>query len=146
MGCSWGESPAFYVPLRGHNWKGPIPESLVVVCTDAITTSNEAMLRFCMIDEPDHLGLTFWLATELAFALWAGPSGDGPGIPHHLDLPDSRRGERDLVVSAPAFPLAARWRRGLRSLIPGALVGIGLYWLQRLAANLLIPENSSAAI
>jgi hypothetical protein len=147
-------------PLRGHNWKSPIPGSLVVVCTYAITISNEAMLRFCMIDEPDYLGLTFWLATVLAIALWAGPPGDSTSS---SDTDSGENGRPRLAMALgfltawiypilgvvnvislfllQLFPLAARWRRGLRSLIPGALVGIGLYWLQRLAANLLIPEK-----
>lgn len=144
-------------PLRGHNWQSPIPGSLVVVCTYAITISNEAMLRFCMIDEPDYLGLTFWLATVLSLGLWAGPPSDSQG-----EAPAADDGRPRLAMALgflaawiypilgvvnlitlfllQLFPLSARLRRGLRSLIPGALAGIGLYWLQRVLANWLIPQ------
>ncbi|MFN9629597.1 MAG: hypothetical protein ACK59A_05120 [Cyanobacteriota bacterium] len=139
-------------PLRGANWQSPIPGALVFVCTYAITISNEAMLRFCLIDEPDYLGLAFWLATVLALGRWAGEGGEGLG-------PDRPRMAMILGLMASwiypilgvvnlvslfllqLFPLAARLRQGLRSLIPGALVGIGLYWMQRIAANLLIPQR-----
>jgi len=145
-------------PLQGHNWQSPIPRSLLVVCTYAITISNEAMLRFCMIDEPDYLGLTFWLATVLALAVWTGPASEGahsaeddqggrPGLAMALGFLTAWiypiLGVVNLITLflLQLFPLASRLRRGLRSLIPSALMGIGLYWIQRSIANLLIPQK-----
>jgi hypothetical protein len=181
-------------PLRGANGPSPTPKALIFVCTYAITISNEAMLRFCMIDEPDYLGLTFWLATVLALGLWIGPPSDsGEGREVATSTVDAKantsvKGNASVNAnadfsakdnanvraysngSAPRlsmllgfltawiypilgvgnvltlcllqlFPLANRLRRGLRWLIPGALAGIGLYWIQRIAANLLIPKK-----
>jgi hypothetical protein len=142
---------------RGTSGLSPIPKPLIVVCTYAITITNEAMLRFSMIDEPDYLGLTLWLATVLVFGFWVdAPTGingqdfeqsAAPRLPMLLGFLTSWTypilGVVNLLtlVLLQLFPLAARWRRGLRWLIPGALAGIGLYWLQRIAANLLIPQK-----
>ncbi|MEB3333544.1 MAG: hypothetical protein VKP70_01020 [Cyanobacteriota bacterium] len=139
-------------PLRGANGQSPIPGSLVFVCTYAIAISNEALLRFCMIDEPDYLGLTVWLATVLALGLWAGESGDGidrgrPRFAMVLGFMTSWiypiLGVMNVIslFLLQLFPISLYLRRGLRSLIPGGLAGIGLYWIQRVAANLLIPQK-----
>lgn len=146
-------------PLGGHNWRSPIPGSLVFLCTYAITIGNEAMLRFCMIDEPDYMGLTLWLATVLALGSWVGE----PGVEVGDSASSSSRGHPRLAMvlgflaswSYPVLgalnglllallqllPLSAHLRKGLLSLIPGALLGVLLYWFQRIAANLLIPKK-----
>lgn len=146
-------------PLRGHNWQSPIPGSLMFLCTYAITIGNEAMLRFCMIDEPDYIGLTFWLATVLALGLWAGQPGAEVGDPAASSSGDRPRLAMVLgffaswsypilgavnvltLVLLQLFPLSARLRKGLISLVPGAVAGVLLYWIQRIAANLLIPKK-----
>lgn len=130
-----------------------IPPQLIFVCTYALTISNESMLRYCLVDEPDYLGLTFWLATVASLGWWLQQEGvrsqhtTSPRLAMALGLLTSWTypilGAINVIslFLLQLVPMATRLRHGLRSLLPGAVIGIGFYWLQRSIAKLLIPAK-----
>jgi hypothetical protein len=136
-----------------HTSRFPIPRQLIFVSAYAITISNESMLRFCLMDEPDYLALTSWLATVVNLALWVrqrlhcNVQTQKPAMAMTFGFLTSWLYPILGVINfislfvLQLFPLKDRLRQGLRWLMPGALLGIGLYWLQRIIAKLLIPEK-----
>ena len=142
--------------LKGDNGQISIPSNLVFLCTYALTISNEAMLRFCLVDEPDYLGLTFWLATVVVLGNWLKKANEEttnkktnqrPKLAICLGFFTSWiypiLGVVNLIslFLLQLFPTTPKLRRGLRCLLPGAFAGIALYWIQRTIATLLIPEK-----
>ncbi len=113
--------------LKGDNGQSSIPPNLVFLCTYALTISNEAMLRFCLVDEPDYLGLTFWLATVVVLGNWLKKANEEttnkknkskakasnlPWFFHVLDLPNFGCCQPNQPISAPAVsnhPQASAW-------------------------------------
>lgn len=132
---------------------GAISQQLIFVCAYALTISNESMLRYCLVDEPDYLGLTFWLATVACLGWWlkqetlSTQRTTPPKLAMVLGLLTSWTypilGAINVIslFLLQLIPMATRLRQGLRSLLPGAAIGIGLYWLQRSIAKLLIPAK-----
>lgn len=130
--------------------RGRGSRQLVFVVAYAITITNEAALRFTIIDEPDYLGLLLMLLGVALLGEWWSrrhPPGRWP------------------VAAAWAFLLAAwvypilgallflsslalgRLRleaellKGLRTISLTAMVGMALYWIQRLIANVVFPQG-----
>lgn len=137
-------------PLRGRGWRTHIAPDLVVVGAYSIAITNESLLRFCLVDEPDYLGQTFWLATVLSFGIWLRNTAEPasrPWIPIVLAFVASWMYPIMAVVNFIAlfvlqlFPVVKQIRQGVRSLISPTLAGIGLYWIQRIVAKLVIPEK-----
>lgn len=131
----------------------PNSARLILLCTYAITISNESMLRFCLIDEPDYLGLTAWLAAVIALALWIqrhtqpNDADSKPWLSMGLGFLASWTYPILAVINLSSlfilqlFRLQTTLKRGLRWLMPGSALGICLYWLQRIIAKQLIPEK-----
>ncbi|MBC8168197.1 MAG: hypothetical protein H8E93_00390 [Synechococcus sp.] len=158
-------------PLRGPHWVSPIPGNLVFLSTYAITISNEAMLRFCLVDEPDYLGMTFWLATIVALGHWLkryDPKETNERDNNYTEQDQASTGISQLknpkvaiglgfmsswiypilgVINLIAlfllqlFPVTKPLQKGIRALMPGALAGIALYWIHRVIAKQIIPEK-----
>lgn len=137
----------------GNDQKPAISPQLIFVCTYALTISNEAMLRYCLVDEPDYLGLTFWLATVASLGWWLrSRSADQvpmarPRLAMALGFvaawiyPILGALNAISLFLLQLIPVPSRLRRGLRSLLPGAVIGIALYGLQRSIAKVLIPAK-----
>ena len=129
--------------------KKSILNQLVVISTYALVITNESVLRFCMIDEPDYLAITFWLATILSLGIWLRKAETKkiPFLSLVLGFLTSWIypifGVANLITFAALqlFRLDGRLKHALRALIPGSALGIGLYWIQRLIAKLLLPEK-----
>ena len=126
-----------------------IVNELVVISTYAITITNESMLRFCMVDEPDYLGVTFWLATILSLGLWLRRSEQQriPRLSLALGFLTSWIypvfGVTNVItlLILQLFKSEQRLKSALRALIPGSLAGIILYWIQRLIARAILPHK-----
>ena len=137
----------FQRPVTGI--KQSIYNQLIVIGTYSITISNESMLRFCMIDEPDYLSITFWLATTASICLWLQftEKKSVPKLTLTLGFFTSWIypifGVTNFITLfvLQLFKIESRLKYALRALIPGSLAGIILYWIQRLIAKALIPEK-----
>lgn len=124
---------------------------LVFVVTYAITTTNEALLRFCMIDEPDYLGLIIWLlAVVLLQRWWSKPESQASRMPVAIPLTFFLAAWIYPILAALSFlvafglqrlRLSGRLRRGLRAILLPTFAGISLYWLQRLIANIMFRDG-----
>ena len=129
--------------------KGGIYKELIVISTYAITISNESVLRFCMIDEPDHLSITAWLATIASLGWWLQKSEFRliPKFTIALGFLTSWIypifGVTNVITlfTLQLFKIEKRFKNALRLLIPGSVAGIVLYWIQRLIAKAIIPEK-----
>ena len=126
-----------------------IVNEIVVISTYAITITNESMLRFCMVDEPDYLGVSFWLATVLSLGIWLRRSDQQkiPKLTLMLGFFTSWIypvfGVTNLITLflLQLFKSEHRLKNALRALIPGSLAGIFLYWVQRLIAKALLANK-----
>ena len=102
-----------------------------------------------MVDEPDYLGVSFWLATVLSLGIWLRRS-DQQKIPKLTLLLGFFTswiypvfGVTNLITLflLQLFKSEHRLKNALRALIPGSLAGIFLYWVQRLIAKALLPNK-----
>ena len=126
-----------------------IYNELIIIGTYSITISNESILRFCMIDEPDYLSITFWLATTASLGLWL-QSPEAKSIPKLTIIlgfltswiyPIFGVTNAITLATLQLFNIESKFKHALRRLIPGSVAGITLYWLQRTIAKALIPEK-----
>ena len=137
----------FQRPIAGINQR--IYDQLIFIGTYSITISNESMLRFCMIDEPDYLSITFWLGTAATLGAWLRNTKNKPIPKLTLTLGFLTSwiypifGVTNIITlfSLQLFQIENRFKRALRLLIPGSIAGIILYWIQRSIAKAFIPEK-----
>lgn len=124
---------------------------LVFVVAYAITITNEALLRYSMIDEPDYLGLiVFLLGVVLLEHWWSRQVAGQGGVLGPVIL--------CFFLSAWIYPILGtisfitafglqrlrmdqRLQRGIRSILLPSLAGIALYWIQRLIANVMFSDR-----
>ena len=102
-----------------------------------------------MIDEPDYLSITFWLATTASLGLWL-QSQEAKSIPKLTIIlgfitswiyPIFGVTNAITLAALQLFNIESKFKHALRRLIPGSVAGIILYWLQRTIAKALIPEK-----
>jgi hypothetical protein len=124
---------------------------LVFVVAYAITITNEALLRYCMIDEPDYLGLIFFLLGVVMLERWWSMQEPRPGrVPRRVILVFLLSAWIYPILGAISFIAAfglqrlrmdQRLQRGIRSILLPSLTGIALYWIQRLIANVIFSDR-----
>jgi hypothetical protein len=124
---------------------------LIFVVTYAITITNEALLRYCMIDEPDYLGLIVWLlGVVLLQRWWSKPESQARRMPLAIPLTFFLAAWIYPILAALSFlvafglqrvRLSGRLRRGVRAILLPAAAAIALYWIQRLIANIMFRDG-----
>lgn len=124
---------------------------IVFVVTYAITITNEALLRYCMIDEPDYLGLIVWLlGVVLLQRWWSKPESQARRMPMAIPLTFFLAAWIYPILAALSFLVAfglqrlrlnGQLRRGLRTILLPTSAGIALYWIQRLIANIMFRDG-----
>ncbi len=123
---------------------------LVFAVAYVITITNQAVLRYVLIDEPDYLGLLLLLFGVVLLRRWWRQSATAARRPWGLWLV--------LLLVAWIYPilgafcllsvfalqrlrLEAPIRGSLRSLLFPLGLGLLLYWMQRITANLIFPDG-----
>lgn len=121
---------------------------LVFAAAYVMTISNQAVLRYFMIDEPDYLGLLLLLlGVVLLQRHWWRPGPPGRR-PWGLQLVWFLGSWTSSILAglSTLSVLALQWLRlkppvqaSLRRLLSPLLLGMALYWLQRITVNILYP-------
>jgi hypothetical protein len=123
---------------------------LVFAVAYVITITNQAVLRYVLIDEPDYLGLfLLLLGVILLQRNWQQKSHSTPK-PWGLWLvwllaswtyPILGAFSLLTILVLQRLRLDEPIRASLRGLIPPLGLGMGLYWIQRITANLIFPDG-----
>jgi|694.fasta_scaffold00801_18 hypothetical protein len=123
---------------------------LVFASAYVMTISNQAVLRYFMVDEPDYLGVLLLLfGVFLLMRRWQ-PATTPPQRPWLLQLvwftgswtyPILGTLITLSIYALQRLRLEDRIRASLRSVLPPLIAGIGLYWIQRMLANIAFPQG-----
>lgn len=123
---------------------------LVFAATYAITITNEALLRYCLVDEPQYLGLLLHLLGVFLLLRWLrGPAAWAEGL---------RGVTAAFFLASWIYPILGgvnaavamglqrlrpdhRLRRALGAIGFAALLGPLLYFLQRWAVSAMFPDR-----
>lgn len=121
---------------------------LVFAAAYVMTISNQAVLRYFMIDEPDYLGLLLLLLGVVVLQRhWRHPGVPGRR-PWGLQLvwflgswtyPILAGFSTLTVLALQRLRLKPPVLASLRRLVAPLLLGMALYWIQRITVNLLFP-------
>lgn len=121
---------------------------LVFAAAYVMTISNQAVLRYFMIDEPDYLGLLLLLlGVVLLQRHWSRPTRPGRR-PWGLQLvwflgswtyPILGGLSTLTVLALQRLRLKPPVLASLRRLVAPLLLGMTLYWIQRITVNILFP-------
>lgn len=123
-------------------------KQLVFAAAYVMTISNQAVLRYFMIDEPDYLGLLLLLlGVVLLQRHWRQPGPPGRR-PWGLQLvwflgswtyPILGGLTTLTVLALQRLRLRPPVLASLRRLVAPLLLGMALYWIQRITVNILFP-------
>jgi len=133
---------ACFASIRAGN------RQLVFGVTYSIAITNEALLRYCLVDEPQYLGLLLHLAGVVLLLGWIRQ-------PFHA-VGRLRSAAGTFFLASWTYPilgginwltlmglsrlrLGKRLRKGLRSILIASILGPILYFLQRFIASAMFP-------
>jgi hypothetical protein len=123
---------------------------LVFAVAYVTTITNQAVLRYVLLDEPDYLGLLLLLLGVVMLRCWWLQSARSGTRPWGLWLVWLLASWTYPILGAfcllsvfalQRLRLDATVRDSLRGLLPPLGLGVVLYWLQRIAANLAFPAG-----